>query len=105
MADNHDDDEYSFDDELLDDFSSKLEECINKVCDNNPGKDPRRELLVSLGIYSAQVAFDSGLSKEQFLKFMSDMFDDYEAADAMVENFDEIPPIFAEKKDDRFKLN
>lgn len=63
---------------LLDEFSDKLETAINKVCQNNAETDPRLELLVTLGTFSAQVGIDSGYSKEEFLALMGEMFDDFE---------------------------
>lgn len=63
---------------LLDEFSDNLETTINKVCENNSDSDPRLELLVTLGLFSAQVSIDAGYNKEEFLSLMAEVFDDFE---------------------------
>lgn len=80
---------------LLDEFSNSLETTINKVCENNSGSDPRLELLVTLGGFSAQVSIESGYNKEEFLSLMAEVFDDF--------NQDEETPKL--KKIDASKLN
>ena len=65
------------DDELIEEFSSKLEKSINKILEKHTEKDPRLELLITLGSFCTQVAIDSGFDRKDFAKFMEDMFDDY----------------------------
>lgn len=69
--------EVEVDDELVEEFSSKIEKTINKVIDNNKEADPRLELLITLSSFCSQVAIDSGFDKKEFLRFMEDMFEDY----------------------------
>lgn len=66
----------TLDEKLLDKFAEELETTINRVCDDNPNTDPRLELLVTLGLFSAQVSIDAGYTKKEFLTLMSDMYDD-----------------------------
>lgn len=66
----------TLDEVLLDKFAEELETTINKVCEDNPNADPRLELLVTLGLFSAQVSIDAGYNKKEFLSLMADMYDD-----------------------------
>ena len=61
---------------LMEEFSTNLETTINEVCESNSNTDPRLELLVTLGLFSAQVGVDAGYDKEEFLALMEEMFDD-----------------------------
>lgn len=74
----NDDTTATLNEKLLDEFSSNLEVAINKVCENNPGADPRLELLVTLCNFSAQVGVDSGYNKKEFLALIGEIFDDFE---------------------------
>lgn len=73
--------ETTLNEKLLDEFSDELETTINKVCEENSDLDPRLELLVTLGLFAAQVGIDSGYNKEEFLALMGEMFDDFEPAE------------------------
>lgn len=73
------------DEELLDEFTEELETAINQVCERNHAVDPRLELLVTLGLFGAQVAIDSGFDKEEFLRLMEEMYDDFEGESEVVE--------------------
>ncbi len=64
------------DEDLLDEFSDRIEEAINKVCAENSELDPRLELLVTLSLFAAQVGIDTGYDKEEFLSLMEDMYKD-----------------------------
>lgn len=68
---------------LLDEFSTKLEKAINDVCQTH-ALDPRAELLVTLGLFSAQVGIDSGYNKREFLALMGEMYDDFEPEEVPV---------------------
>lgn len=62
---------------LLNEFSTKLKTAINTVCNGNSDIDPRLELLITLGTFSAQVSIDCEYSKEDFLTLMSEIFDEF----------------------------
>lgn len=64
------------DEALLDELSEALEVAINKVCERHSGKDPRLELLVTLGLSAAKTAYDSGYTKDEFLQLMDEMYTD-----------------------------
>jgi hypothetical protein len=72
------DEHVELDEELVDQFSSELETTINTVCENNPDVDPRLELLVSLGMFAAQVGIDSGFTCDEFLNLLKDLYHDSE---------------------------
>lgn len=76
--------------ELLDEFSDELESTINKVCEDNPDVDPRLELLVTLGLFSSQVAIDSGYNKEDFLLLIGELFDDTSAEQEESDEVEEV---------------
>lgn len=97
MSDKHD-----LDDKLINEFTSKIEKAINKVCDNAAEKDPRRELIVVLALLTCQVAFDGELSKDKFLKFMAETYDDFsEAADVT----EELDTNVYTNKDPKYSIN
>ncbi len=75
--------------ELVEEFNDALEQAINNVCEAHEGVDPRLELLVTLGSFTAQVAKDTGYDHRDFIKFMNDMFNDVEPEDASEEEADE----------------
>lgn len=64
--------------DLLDQFSEKLEETINVVCEKNQETDPRLELLVTLGLFASQVSIDCGFTKDDFFDLMEDLYKDFE---------------------------
>lgn len=64
--------------ELVDDFNNALEQTINDVCEKHNGIDPRLELLFTLGSITSQVAMDTGLDRDDFIRFMVDIFGDLE---------------------------
>lgn len=66
--------EQELDDELIQEFSSKLETAINKVLAANPEKDPRLELLTTLMSFTAQVAQDLGMDQESFANLANDFY-------------------------------
>lgn len=103
-----DKDEVELDSDLLDKFTNELEAGINKVCAANPDADPRLELLVTLGLFAAQVAQDLSHGKEDFLSVMSDMYDDVENAvqnDEEDEEEAELPITMISKKGNQFNIN
>lgn len=65
----------TLDEELLNEFSSKIEETINSICEKYPDLDPRLELLVSLGMFFTQVGIDSGYDRKEFITLITEMFD------------------------------
>lgn len=86
LEDSLDDQETEVDDKLIEEFSSKLEITINKVLQKHQDIDPRLELLITLGSFCTQVAMDSGFDRNEFSKFMEDMFDDYSSEEEDDEN-------------------
>lgn len=104
-----DKDEVELDSDLLDKFTNELESGINKVCAAHPDTDPRLELLVTLGLFAAQVAQDLSHGKEEFLSVMADMFDDVENAVSNDDEEDEeeaqLPITVITRKGNQFNIN
>lgn len=75
-----DDSEYieELDEDLMEQFSAKLEAAINKVIKDNPSKDSRIELLTTLVSFGAQVAQEMGVEKDGFEYLAASMFDEIE---------------------------
>lgn len=74
---------------LMDRFSEELEGAINKVCEEFSGTDPRMELLISLGLFTSQVAYEVGFSKGDLLEMIGDFFQDFDENDEEVK--EEVP--------------
>lgn len=64
------------DEDFLNELSERLEDTINTLCEENSEMDPRLELLVTFGLFAAQVAVDTGYEKKEFINLMKDMFSD-----------------------------
>jgi hypothetical protein len=75
--------------DLVEEFNDALEQTINDVCEAHEGTDPRLELLVTLGSFTAQVAKDTGYNHRDFIKFMNDMFNEVEPEDDDEDSDDE----------------
>jgi hypothetical protein len=69
-------DSTALNEDLLNEFSNKLETTINEICEKHSDLDPRLELLVILGMFCSQVGLDSGYNRQEFLALIASMFDD-----------------------------
>ncbi len=69
-------DSTALNEDLLNEFSNKLETAINEICEKHSDLDPRLELLVILGMFCSQVGLDSGYNRQEFLALIASMFDD-----------------------------
>lgn len=65
--------EFDLNDELMDDFASKLEFAINMVLQDHPDTDCRIELMSTLLSFASQVAQDLGIDDADF-KDLADQF-------------------------------
>lgn len=86
-------DEVTLDEKLLNEFATKLEKTINKICEKHPNQDPRLELLVTLGLFAAQISAEVGYSREEYLDLMEDMYEDFDEGDKLT-----TPPVDKENK-------
>lgn len=69
-------DSTTLNEDLLNEFSNKLETAINEICEKHSDLDPRLELLVILGMFCSQVGLDSGYNRQEFLALIASIFDD-----------------------------
>lgn len=76
------------DEEIMAEFSDKLETTINIVCEKFAGQDPRLELMVTLGLFAAQVGADAGYDRNEFIALMGDMYDDHESGETLSLEFE-----------------
>ncbi len=72
------------DEDMMAEFADKLETTINMVCEKYAGRDPRLELMVTLGLFAAQVSTDAGYDRDEFTDLMADMYDDYTSGESDV---------------------
>lgn len=73
--------------DLLNEFSNRLETTINEICEKHSELDPRLELLVTLGMFCSQVGLDSGYNKQEFLALIAGLFEDsFESTDEELPN-------------------
>lgn len=68
--------DYELDEQLMQQFASKLEGSINEVLQHNIDKDPRLELLTTLLSFASQVALDIGIEEESFNTLSSQFYQD-----------------------------
>lgn len=69
------------DDELMQQFGSKIEKAINSVIKKNSDKDPRIELLTILMSFAAQVSQDLGIEEEAFSDLANTMYQEVSESD------------------------
>lgn len=73
MVDDDEFEDHDLDEELMQQFTDKLEGAINQVLQNNTDKDSRLELLTTLLSFASQVALDIGIEASAFTE-LSDQF-------------------------------
>ncbi len=89
MTIDNDDEFDQLDEELIEQFSAKLEKAINSVIKKHKEKDSRVELLTVLVSFASQVAQDAGMSAENFEEFAMSLFEQLEGTSSASTNTEE----------------